>query len=329
MKKYRIAIVGATGMVGQTFVKVLEERSFPISKIVFFASEKSNGKSIAFKGQHYEVKKLNEHSFDEGFDFAFFSAGGDISLTYAPIAQRHHVRVIDNSSAFRMHDEINLVVPEVNAYVLTSIDSMIANPNCSTIQAVVPLAIIDKLFQLERVIYSTYQAVSGSGYQGVDDLIKGEKGENPTFYPKAIYQNCLPQIDDFLASGYTKEEQKMIDETRKILNRPSLKVTATCVRVPVMIGHSVSMNLSCKKPIDLSLLVSEMKKRQELVIYEDHSYPTPQDVIGDDRIHIGRLRRDDSIENGLNLWVVADNVRKGAATNAIQIAEYLIKEEMV
>lgn len=329
MKSYRMAIVGATGMVGQTFINVLEERQFPISKIAFFASEKSMGKHVIFNQKTYEVQALNEHSFDEGFDFALFSAGGDISLKYAPIAQLKDVRVIDNSSAFRMQDDIHLVVPEVNRHILTSVDTIIANPNCSTIQAVVPLSIIDELFEVERVVYNTYQAVSGSGYQGVDDLIQGEQGEKPNFYPKPIYHNCLPHIDNFLPTGYTKEEQKMIDETKKILNRPHLKVTATCVRVPVMIGHSVSMNVSCVKPIDLDLLILEMKKREGLVIYEGNQYPTPQDVVGNDLIHVGRIREDDSIKNGINLWVVADNVRKGAATNAIQIAEYLIKEEMV
>ena len=329
MKTYRIAIVGATGMVGQTFIKVLEERRFPIESIAFFASERSQGKTIHFRGKDYPIEVLDEHSFDRGFDIALFSAGGAISLKYAPIAIRNHVRVIDNSSAWRMHDEIKLVVPEVNAHELTSTDYLIANPNCSTIQSVVPLKIIDALFRVNRVIYNSYQAVSGSGYQGVEDLKKGMRGEAPTFYPKPIFHNAIPQIDVFLPSGYTKEEQKMIDETQKILNRYDVKVTATCVRVPVENGHSVSINVSCDQPIDLNQLKETFKNHPDIVFYDDQSYPTALDVHGDDKIHVGRIRMDMSQENGLNLWVVADNIRKGAATNAIQIAEYLIKEEMI
>ncbi|PKK93716.1 MAG: aspartate-semialdehyde dehydrogenase [Tenericutes bacterium HGW-Tenericutes-6] len=329
MRTYKIAIVGATGMVGQTFRQVLEDRKFPIKEIVFFASEKSDGKTIDFMGKTYLVKALNSHSFDEGFDIALFSAGGEISLIYAPIAASKGVKVIDNSSAWRMKPNIKLVVPEVNKSVLTKDDFIIANPNCSTIQSVVPLKVIHELFEVKRVIYSSYQAVSGSGYKGIMDLERGKNGEPNTFYPKPIYENVIPHIDSFLASGYTKEEQKMVDETKKILNLPNIKVSATCVRVPVLVGHSVSMYVETNKPIDLSLLNNTYEKNPDIVLHKDDTYPTPLDVAGQDSVHVGRVRLDQDEPNGLHLWVVADNVRKGAATNAIQIAEHLIKEDLV
>lgn len=325
MKKYRVAVVGATGMVGQTFIKVLEERNFPISKIVFFASKRSAGQEIRFRGDVYSVQELVTTSFNEGFDFALFSAGGETSLNFAPYAAEQGAVVIDNSSAWRMKSGYPLIVPEVNGKVLTSKDKIIANPNCSTIQSVVPLKVIHDLFHLKRVVYSTYQAVSGSGYKGVFDLERGKNNQEPQFYAKPIYENVLPHIDDFLESGYTKEEKKMMDETRKILGINDLKVTATCVRVPVLNGHSVSVNVECEKAIDLSLLKDKMKD-MGIHVFENKSYPTPKDVSGSDQIYVGRMRLDDSVLNGLNLWVVADNIRKGAATNAIEIAEYLIKE---
>jgi aspartate-semialdehyde dehydrogenase len=325
-KYYKVAVVGATGMVGETFVRVLQERQFPISHIAFFASSRSIGKTIEFQGKTYPVFELTEHSFDEGFDFALFSAGGETSLKFAPIAANKGVIVIDNSSAWRMKKEIPLVVPECNGDILTKEDKIIANPNCSTIQSVVPLQVIDDLFGLKRVIYSSYQAVSGSGYKGVFDLERGKRGEAPQFYAKPIYENCFPHIDDFLDSGYTKEEKKMIEETRKILKKPALAVTATCVRIPVVVGHSVSINVECVKPIDMNLLKEALTNHSGIVYYDGKSYPTPQDVAGNDLVHVGRLRIDESTQNALHLWVVADNVRKGAATNAIQIAEHIIKE---
>jgi aspartate-semialdehyde dehydrogenase len=328
-KKYRVAVVGATGMVGETFIRVLQERHFPISDISFFASLRSVGKTIEFQGKTYPVQELTEHSFDQGFDVALFSAGGETSLKFAPIAASKGAVVIDNSSAWRMKPNIPLVVPECNGNILSKHHTIIANPNCSTIQSVVPLKVIDDLFGLKRVIYSSYQAVSGSGYKGVFDLERGKRGEAPTFYPKPIYDNCFPQIDDFLDSGYTKEEKKMIEETRKILEKPSLAVTATCVRIPVPVGHSVSINVECEKAIDLSVLKQAFNHHSGIIFYEGKSYPTPQDAAGNDLVHVGRLRKDESRENALNLWVVADNVRKGAATNAIQIAEYMIKEELI
>lgn len=329
MRTYKIAVVGATGMVGQTFIKVLEERNFPIKDIVFLASEKSLGKTIDFKGHTYEVKVLNPLSFDEGFDIALFSAGGETSRIYAPIAASKGVKVIDNSSEWRMKKDIKLIVPEVNKEVLRKEDFIIANPNCSTIQSVVPLKVIHDLFTITRVIYSSYQAVSGSGYKGMMDLERGKKGEQNTFYPKPIYENVIPHIDTFLASGYTKEEQKMVDETKKILNLPKLKVSATCVRVPVQVGHSVSMYVETSKHIDLSLLASTFHHHPDIILHEKEDYPTPLDVAGEDKVHVGRLRIDQDEPNGVHLWVVADNVRKGAATNAIQIAEHLIKEDLL
>jgi len=329
MKKYRIAIVGATGMVGQTFIKVLEERKFPISKIEFFASSKSVGKKIYFQDKEYEISELTINSFDSGFDFALFSAGGKVSEVYAPIAKSKGVYVIDNSSKFRMDNDILLIVPEVNKNLITKNDFIIANPNCSTIQSVVPLKVIDSLFGLKKVIYSTYQAVSGSGYKGINDLENGKKGLKNEFYPKQIYENCFPHIDDFLDSGYTKEEQKMIDETKKILNKPNLLVTATCVRIPVLVGHSVSIHVECKNKVDLNVLKSAFLGHENIVYYDFNQYPTPKDVEGSDLVHVSRLRHDNLSNKGISLFVVADNVRKGAATNAVQIAEYMIKENIV
>ncbi|MCR3905590.1 MAG: aspartate-semialdehyde dehydrogenase [Tenericutes bacterium] len=328
MKKYRVAIVGATGLVGQTFIEVLQERQFPIESISFFASEKSKGREISFNGKIYVVETLNEDSFNRGFDFALFSAGSDMSLKYAKIAANLGVTVIDNSSAWRMKPGVPLIVPEVNAHVLTSNDKIIANPNCSTIQAVVALKIIDDLFDINRVTYSTYQAVSGSGYQGLDDLKRGMQNEENQFYKKPIFDNCFPHIDDFLETGYTKEEQKMIEETTKILNK-NIKISATCVRIPVTIGHSISVHVECNQTIDLNQLKHEYANHKDIVFYDNNTYPTPREVVNDDRVHIGRLRKDLSVDNGILLWVVANNIRKGAATNAVQIAQYLIKEEIV
>jgi aspartate-semialdehyde dehydrogenase len=328
MKKCRVAVVGATGMVGQTFIQVLEERNFPIESISFFASERSSNKTIEFHNQTYMVETLHEHSFDQGFDIALFSAGGKVSIEYAPIAANAGAVVIDNSSAWRMNPNVPLIVPEVNAHVLTKDNKIIANPNCSTIQSVVALKVIDDLYGIKRVVYSTYQAVSGSGYKGVKDLEDGYLGSGPTFYPKPIVGNCIPHIDDFLESGYTKEEMKMVHETKKILGK-ELAVTATCVRVPVMIGHSVSINVECERSVDIHQLRAAYEQTEGIVYYPNQTYPTPIDSAGQDLVYVGRLRIDESVQNGLNLWVVADNIRKGAATNAIQIAEYLIKEELL
>lgn len=328
-KSYKVAVVGATGLVGKTINQVLIERKFPVSDIVFFASKRSAGSKVVFRDRTYVVEELTETSFDQGFDVALFSAGSDTSLKYAPIASSKGAIVIDNSSAFRMEKEYKLVVPEVNPHVLTKQDRIIANPNCSTIQSVIPLFVIHKLFTIKRVIYSTYQAVSGSGYKGLKDLENGLADKEHEFYQKQIFNNCFPHIDHFLEDGYTKEERKMMDETKKILGLPNLNVTATCVRIPVTVGHSVSINVECEKPIDLDEVIQTFKKQDQIKFYEGHDYPTPLDVVGNDLVHIGRLRKDMSVNYGLHLWVVADNIRKGSATNAVQIAEYLVKEGLM
>ena len=333
MKKVNLAIVGATGMVGTTFIKVLEERHFPIGQIYFFASSKSKGEIIKFRGQDYKVEVLSETSFDRDIDIALFSAGGDISQIYAPIAKSKGVTVVDNSSVWRMHPDVPLVVPEVNAEDAFQHQGIIANPNCSTIQSVVPLKVLHENYTIKRIVYSTYQAVSGSGMKGLRDLEQGLLGHAPTNYPYPIANNCLPQIDTFLPNGYTKEEMKMIDETKKILGDASLKITATAVRVPVMNGHSVSINLEFEKPFELDVLIEQLKNSPGIIVMNENHlspqstepYPMPLTVSGTDEVYVGRIRRDESLENGLNLWVVADNIRKGAATNAVQIAELLLK----
>lgn len=329
-KKVNVAVVGATGKVGETFIKVLQERNFPVDKIYFFASAKSAGKEIEFAGKKYKVEELTEHSFDDKeIELALFSAGGGTSKKFAPIAASKGIKVIDNSSQWRMYDDIALIVPEVNFDDLEKYSSnIIANPNCSTIQSVLPLKVLDEKFNIKRIIYSTYQAVSGSGYKGVRDLEEGIKGNPPTNYPHPIYNNCLPHIDDFLDNGYTKEEEKMINETRKILSKPDLKVTATTVRVPVFNSHSVSINIEFEKSFEMSEIFEELSKVENLVIVDDvknNKYPMPIDATGTDSVFVGRIRRDFSVENGINLWTVADNVRKGAASNAIQIAEKLFQ----
>ncbi len=327
MKKYNVAIVGATGLVGSTFLQVLAERDFPIENLYLMASARSAGKEVDYRGKKVIVEELTEKSFDKPIDFALFSAGGSTSLKFAPIAASKGCVVIDNSSAWRMDPNVPLVVPEVNPDAAFRHKGIIANPNCSTIQSVVPLKVLDEMYGIKRVIYSTYQAVSGSGIKGLEDLEKGLRGEEPTNYPYQIAFNCLPHIDVFLEDGYTKEEEKMVKETRKILEKPELRVTATCVRVPVRHGHSVSCNLEFEKAIDLNEIREVYKKTKGIVLTDDVSkniYPMPINAAGHDEVYVGRIRRDESIENGLNLWIVADNIRKGAATNAVQIAELLI-----
>lgn len=328
MKKYNIAIVGATGMVGRTFLQILEERNFPINNLYLLASSRSSGSKITFKGKKYTVEELTPESFDKNIDIALFSAGGDISKKMAPIAISKGIRVIDNSSAWRMDPSIPLVVPEVNPKEVTK-HRLIANPNCSTIQVVIPLKVLDDLYGIKRIVYSTYQAVSGSGVAGVKDLKEGLNGAAPSNYPHPIAFNCLPHIDEFTESGYTKEEIKMIKETRKILNRPNLAITSTCVRVPVENSHSVSINLEFEKEFDLQELKEALQNKKGIILQDDvesNIYPMPINSSGHDEVFVGRIRRDYSLKNGLNLWVVADNIRKGAATNTVQIAELLIEK---
>ncbi len=348
MKEYKLAVVGATGLVGRTVLKVLEERKLPISEYVLFASKNSAGKKVEFMGKECIVKELNEHSFDEGFDFAIFSAGGDTSKKYSPIAASKGCIVVDNSSAFRMDPNVPLVVPEVNSEEIQNNHGIIANPNCSTIQAVVALKPLDDKYKIKRIVYSTYQAVSGAGRNGVVDLESGIKHhlssksylEDETMdrehnqyeltkFPYPIFSNCLPHIDVFLENGYTKEEEKMINETRKILKKPNLKITATTVRVPIFNSHSESINVEFEKDFDMNELVETLKAFPNLIVQDDvnnNIYPLANQASGKDEVFVGRIRRDFSVDSGVNLWVVADNIRKGAATNAVQIIEEMCKK---
>ncbi len=328
MKKVKVALVGATGLVGRTAIKVLEEKNLPISEYVFLASAKSAGKKIKLLGKEYTVQELNENSFDQDIDYAIFCAGGDVSKKYAPIAASKGVIVIDNSSAFRMEKEVPLVVPEVNKEDIKENKGIIANPNCSTIQAVVALKPLDDKYKIKRVIYSTYQAVSGAGQKGIEDLENTTKGLEPKKWPHSIYNNCLPHIDVFLDNGYTKEEMKMIEETKKILHRNDIKVTATTVRVPVLNSHSESINVEFEKDFDIEELKELLKKSPGIVLMDDvenNIYPLATTSNDTDEVYVGRIRRDDTVDFGINMWVVADNIRKGAASNAVQILEQLIK----
>ena len=332
MKKYNVAIVGATGLVGQTFLKVLKERNFPVEKLYLYASARSAGKTVNVVGKDYTVIELNDENIKDDIDVALFSAGGDMSKEYAPKFKAKGAIVVDNSSAWRMEKDIPLVVPEANPEALDGHNGIIANPNCSTIQVMPILKVLADKYGLKRVIYSTYQAVAGSGQKGIDDLEANLKGEPSKNYPHQIAFNLLPHIDSFLDNGYTKEEMKMVEETRKILGLPDLKVTATCVRVPVKMGHAVSVNVELEKSFDLKDVFKAFEEKEGVVVKDDVSknvYPMPIVAEDTDEVYVGRIRRDESVENGLNLWVVADNIRKGAATNTIQIAETLIKKGVI
>lgn len=324
MKKYNVAVCGATGLVGRTILKVMEEVEFPVNKLIPLASKRSEGKKLAFQGKDWTVGVLTEESFDQDIDIALFACGGSLSKKFAPIAADKGILVIDNSSAWRMTEGVPLIVPEVNPedFRMTGI---IANPNCSTIQCMSALKVLQDLYGLKRVVFSTYQACAGAGVKGLRDL---ENGTTETFdYP--IDKNILVRIDDFLENGYTKEEMKMINETRKILHEPELAITATAARVPVDYAHCVSINVELKKDFDLDEIREAMKKMPGLVVKDDPKnlqYPMPIDAKGKDEIYVGRIRRDFSLPNTLNMWTVADNVRKGAATNAVQIAQLALKE---
>ena len=328
MKKLSIAVVGATGMVGRTFLKVLEEEKLPVENYCLFASARSAGKKLTFMGKEYTVEELNENSFDRGIDIALFSAGGSTSEKYAPIAASKGCVVIDNSSAWRMDKNVPLVVPEVNPEDIKRNKGIIANPNCSTIQAMVALKPLDDKYKIKRIVYSTYQAVSGAGLGGWNDLENGLKGEKPTKFPHPIANNCLPHIDVFLPNGYTKEEMKMVNETHKILDRDDIRITATTVRVPVFNSHSESINVEFYNQFDLKELVQTLKDAPGVVVQDDpenNVYPMAINATGTNETYVGRIRRDESVESGVNLWVVADNIRKGAAANAVQIAKKLIE----
>ena len=328
----RCAVVGATGLVGSTFLKVLEEKNLNIDEYVLLASSKSKGKIIKFMEKEYEVEELTENSFDNNrFDYALFSAGGKTSEKYSSIAAKNGCIVIDNSSAFRMKEDVPLVVPQVNMEDSYTNNGIISNPNCSTIQAVIPLNILNKYYKLKRVIYSTYQAVSGAGIKGIEDYINTSKGEKASKFPYPIYNNCIPHIDVFLENDYTKEEVKMIEETRKILHLKKLNITATCVRVPVLNCHSESINVEFEKEFDIEELKQNLAREDGIVILDDTKkdiYPLATFVDGKDEVFIGRIRRDYSVKSGINMWCVADNIRKGAATNAVEILENLIKKRL-
>lgn len=325
----KVAVVGATGMVGSMMLKVLEERNFPVDELYLFASAKSAGVEVEFKGKKYIVEELKEDSFDRGIDIALFSAGASTSIKFAKIAASKGCVVIDNSSAWRMDDEVPLVVPEVNPEDIEWNKGIIANPNCSTIQAVVALKPLDSKYKIKRIVYSTYQAVSGAGQSGYEDLKNGVQGIAPKKFQHPIAFNIIPHIDVFMDDGYTKEEIKMIKETRKIMHRPDLRVTATTVRVPVFHGHSESINIEFEKDFCLDEVKSILKTSPGIILMDDpqnNVYPMPIVAEGKNEVFVGRLRRDESVEYGLNMWVVADNIRKGAATNAVQISELLIKK---
>ena len=323
----KIAIVGCTGLVGRTVLKVLEEKSFENCTYTLFASSKSAGEKIQFLGKNYIVCELKENSFDSGFDYAIFCAGGKVSKEFIPIAVKKGCIVIDNSSTYRMDDEVPLVIPEVNPEDIYKNNGIIANPNCSTIQAVVALKPLYDKYGIKRIVYSTYQAVSGAGRYGIEDLENGDKNLPLKKFPYPIYNNCIPQIDDFTDDGYTKEEHKMINETRKILHDPNLAVTATTVRVPVMNCHSESINIELENDFDIYDIKILLQNSPGVIVIDDiekQYYPLASKADGYDEVFVGRIRRDNSIKNGLNIWVVADNLRKGAATNAVQILEKLL-----
>ena len=338
MKKprYNVAIVGATGAVGEQMREVLEERKFPVGEMRLLASERSAGQFLEFDGRQHRVGVLNENSF-ENTDIALFSAGGTVSAKYAPLAVSAGAVVVDNTACFRMAPDIPLVVPEVNASAISDYTKrrIIANPNCSTIQMVVALKPIHDAARIKRVVVSTYQSVSGAGRQAMEELSKqvaalynSKVVENKKF-PYQIAFNCIPHIDVFMEDGYTKEEWKMIHETRKILGEPSLAVTATTVRVPVFFSHSESVNVETEKKLTAAEVKSLLRQAPGIIVAdapENNLYPMALEATGKDATYVGRIREDQSVQNGINLWVVADNLRKGAALNAVQIAEILIRD---
>ncbi len=334
-QELRVAVVGATGAVGREMLKTLHERAFPATEIVPFASARSAGMKVPFGDDELVVRELKEDVF-EGFDIALFSAGGGTSETFAPHAAAAGCVVIDNSSAWRMDERCPLVVPEVNAHALEYHQGIIANPNCSTIQMMVALNPLHEAATIKRIVVSTYQAVSGTGQKAIAELEKqvrqmfNMQEPDVEVYPHRIAFNCLPHIDTFLDNDYTKEEMKMVHETVKILEDPNVKVTATCVRVPVFYGHSESINIETEKKLTPAQARAILAQAPGVQVYDnprEKMYPMPIDATGEDATFVGRIREDESIENGLNLWVVSDNIRKGAALNAVQIAETLLEKD--
>ena len=329
---YVVAVVGASGAVGTEMIEILEERKFPVGELRPLVSARSAGTYISFRDHDVLLHELTAQSF-AGVDLALFSAGADISRKFAPLAVQAGAIVIDNSAAWRMDPKVPLVVPEVNKGDLARHEGLIANPNCSTIQMVVVLQPLHKVARIKRVVVTTFQSVSGTGKEAMDELLEESrdllsfKEVSPSIYPHQIAFNCLPHIDDFLPTGYTKEEMKMLDETRKIMGDDSIQVTATTVRVPVYVGHSESVNIETQMKLSANEARALLAEAPGVMVYDDPAhkiYPTPIDVAGKDDVYVGRIREDESIPNGLNLWIVADNLRKGAALNAVQIAEALI-----
>jgi aspartate-semialdehyde dehydrogenase len=328
----KIAVIGATGLVGQEILKVLENRQFPVTELYPVASEKSVGQIITFAGKQYSVISMQD-AINQKPHIAIFSAGGSTSLQYAPIFAEVGTTVIDNSSAWRMHENCPLIVPEVNAHILTKKDKIIANPNCSTIQMVVALQPLHLQFGVKRIVVSTYQSVTGTGKKALDQLMQERQGiEGEKIYPYRIDLNLLPHIDVFLENDYTKEEMKMVHETQKIMGSKDIKVTATTVRVPVIGGHSEAINVEFHKDFDINNVREILSKAKGIIVKDDVKnlqYPMPIDAHEKDEVFVGRIRRDESQANTLNMWVVADNLRKGASTNAIQIAEYLLENKII
>ena len=329
MKTISLAIVGATGVVGRKFLEVLEERKIKVSKLVLFASERSNGMMIPFQGKNYPVITLTEENVKKNpVEYALFSAGSDVSLQFAPIFAKQKTLVIDNSAAWRMDPKVPLVVPEVNPKDAFKHQYIIANPNCSTIQAVVVMKPLHDAFTIKRMVIATYQAVSGAGSKGLLDLTEKLPTGKTTKFPYQIYENVIPHIDIFMENGNTKEEEKIIKESRKIMGLPNLKISSSAVRVPVKNAHSEVINLEFEKPFELAKVYTLLSKAPGVVVYdkpEKKEYPMPLLVDGKDDVYVGRIRRDESIENGLNMFVVGDNLRKGAATNAVQILQLFIQ----
>ncbi|TSA04261.1 MAG: aspartate-semialdehyde dehydrogenase [Nitrospiraceae bacterium] len=331
---YVVAVVGATGAVGTEMIEVLQERKFPVARLVPLASARSAGGTVTFEGNEVSIEALTKDSF-AGVDIALFSAGADLSREFAPIAVKAGAVVIDNSAAWRMTPEVPLVVPEVNAHDIQRHKGIIANPNCSTIQMVVALKPLHDEARIKRIVVTTFQSVSGTGKDAMDELMTecqdllSFKSASPKVYPYQIAFNCLPHIDDFLPSGYTKEEMKMVHETRKIMGDQSIHVTATTVRVPVYVGHSEAVNIETERKLSANDARAILSTAPGVLLYDDPAhkiYPMPLEVAGKDEVYVGRVREDESIANGLNLWVVADNLRKGAALNAVQIAEHLVRD---
>lgn len=328
----KVAVVGATGMVGEVMRQVLAERKFPVTEFLAVASEKSIGKAVTFNGKTYTAISM-EQAVAERPDVALFSAGGSVSLEWAPRFAAVGTVVIDNSSAWRMDPTKPLVVPELNADVLTANDKIIANPNCSTIQMVVALKKLHDAYQVKRIVVSTYQSVTGTGVKAVAQLMDERAGvEGPKAYAHPIDLNCIPQIDLFLDNGYTKEEMKMVNETKKIMRDPNIRLTATTVRVPVMGGHSEAVNVEFARDFELADVFRLLRESEGVVVVDspaEAAYPMPLNAAGKDEVLVGRIRRDESQPNTLNMWVVADNLRKGAATNAVQIAEYMLSKGLL